>query len=147
MENQYIYSAKEKVLLNIFSIDIVGNKMEPGNILHEEQCLVSENGAYYLKMQKDGNLVLYKSSHFHHKNAKWSTKTHDKGKSPFYLIFQKTGILEVISQTSKSLWKSSLEHRGIEPFHLTLQSDGNLVVYDKDKKALWSTKTYLSDSE
>eukprot|EP00485_Elphidium_margaritaceum_P020039 CAMPEP_0202719818 /NCGR_PEP_ID=MMETSP1385-20130828/134765_1 /ASSEMBLY_ACC=CAM_ASM_000861 /TAXON_ID=933848 /ORGANISM="Elphidium margaritaceum" /LENGTH=75 /DNA_ID=CAMNT_0049383187 /DNA_START=29 /DNA_END=253 /DNA_ORIENTATION=+ len=65
------------------------NQIAPGGALAQETYLRSANGAYYAKMQGDGNFVVYVSNHFVPKNALWESGTNGKGSAPYKLCMQK----------------------------------------------------------
>ena len=62
-------------------------------------CLFSKNNAYYLKIQDDGNLCLFVSSHFVTKNIIWSSNTSKLGSAPNYLRCQNDGNLCLYDKT------------------------------------------------
>jgi hypothetical protein len=57
--------------------------------LVNERSLHSRDGRWHLKMQQDGNLVLYDRSN----TAIWHTHTFGKGQAPFRLDMQSDGNL------------------------------------------------------
>jgi hypothetical protein len=105
--------------------------------LKQEEVLV--NGAVYLKMQSDGNLVLYNDG----KKALWSSGTYGRGVAPYRTIMQDDGNLVLYDAKSSPLWHSETYGRGTGPYRAILQSDRNFVLYDSKNAALWSTGTYV----
>lgn len=109
--------------------------------LHQGICLFSRNNAYYLKINDDGNLSLYVSSHFSPKNIIWSSKSGDIGKAPFYLRCQNDGNLSLYDNTGTSIWTTQTYNEGLAPYRLTIQNDGNMILFDSYNKKIWSTDT------
>jgi hypothetical protein len=102
--------------------------------------LVSSNGAYFLVVQEDGNLVLYVSSHFVPANAIWNSKTNGRGCAPYKLILQSDGNLVLYDKTNAPLWASNTVGKFANE-RLIVQNDGNLVLYDGNNKAIWASNT------
>ncbi len=108
--------------------------------------LRSNNGAYYLVVQGDGNLVLYASSHFHEENMLWRSHTAGEGMAPFQLKVQEDGNLVLYDATGRATWAPEGLNLGTRGHthghrHLMLQDDGNLVLYNHKKEARWATGT------
>lgn len=91
------------------------------------------NGKYFLAMQSDDNLVLYKKG----AGALWSTKT--TGTGAYAVIMQKDGNFVVYDAKGKPLWSSKTG--GNAGAYLAVQDDGNLVVYTPKGTPLWATGT------
>lgn len=107
------------------------NTLASGSTLAPNHFIISPDGESVLRMQSDGNLVLY--SDF---APTWSSGTF--GKTPTQLIMQTDGNL-VIYFSDGSNW--STDTFGNSGATLTLQSDGNLVLYSSSNSPLWSTGT------
>ncbi|TDZ80086.1 LysM domain/BON superfamily protein [Mycobacteroides salmoniphilum] len=101
-----------------------GQKLEVG------QSITSNNGAYSLTLQQDGNLVLSEYS-----TVVWATGTN--GTSPERAEVQSDGNF-VLYADGKPVWHSDTE--GKENVRLVLQDDRNLVLYSGDTPA-WATAT------
>ncbi|MGH3955526.1 LysM peptidoglycan-binding domain-containing protein [Mycobacteroides salmoniphilum] len=101
-----------------------GQKLEAG------QSLTSNNGAYSLTLQQDGNLVLSE-----YDTVVWATGTN--GTSPERAEVQSDGNF-VLYADGKPVWHSDTE--GKENVRLVLQDDRNLVLYSGDTPA-WATAT------
>ena len=120
------------------------NKLLNGATLQQGQELKSPNGQFALKMQNDGNLVLYK----HGRDAIWSSGTYRKGGPPYKVVMQTDNNLVLYDGWSRALWSSGTHngHHGLAV--AILQDDGNFVVYgnhDSDghgRNAKWSTNTH-----
>jgi LysM repeat protein len=101
-----------------------GQKLEKGG------SLTSNNGAYTLTLQDDGNLVLAARG-----QAVWATGTN--GQNAERLEVQTDGNC-VLYTPDKPIWHT--DTKGAKDVKLVLQDDRNLVLYAKDGAA-WSSKT------
>ena len=103
-----------------------------GQSLPVGQSVFSPGGGMELRLQPDGNLVLY-----HGTTPLWNTWTNGaKGQS---LVMQADGNLVYQGTDSKPLWNAGTNgHPGAS---LAVQDDGNLVVYTPDHHAIWSSQT------
>jgi len=100
-------------------------------VLHAGEYLLSQNGAYQLAMQTDGNLVVY-----HGSQPLWDSQTSNNPNA--YVILQPTdGNLVVYSQAGRALWSAYTGSPSGDD--LQMQNDGNLVVYSSTGSALWAT--------
>jgi|GEM_PF-2456662 len=97
-----------------------------GSKLLTGERLLSPDHQYELKMQIDGNLVLY-----HEGAALWATYTSGSGN---YAAMQPDGNL-VVYNGGAGLWNTSTW--GFPGAELHLQDDGNLVVY-QNGHAIWT---------
>ena len=101
-----------------------GQKLEKGG------SLTSNNGAYTLTLQDDGNLVLAARG-----QAVWSTGTN--GQDVVRAEVQTDGNF-VLYTPEKPVWHT--DTKGAKDVKLVLQDDRNVVLYAKDGPA-WSSKT------
>ena len=103
-----------------------------GQSLPVGQSVFSPGGGMELRLQPDGNLVLY-----HGTTPLWNTWTNGaKGQS---LVMQADGNLVYQGTDGKPLWNAGTNgHPGAS---LAVQDDGNMVVYTPDHHAIWSTQT------
>jgi lambda family phage minor tail protein L len=103
--------------------------------LTQGQQIFSPNGYYRLKMQSDGNLVLYSKGTIptgpaveNYNIAVWSTGTDGSGAT--YAHFQTDGNLALYTAGNVAVYQSN---KGSYPQYagkkLQLQNDGNLVIY------------------
>jgi hypothetical protein len=100
--------------------------------------LVSTNGSYTLKMQTDGNLVIYYgSTAIFASNTSSSTTT-----NTYTLKLQSDGNLVIYKNGSTSIWESRTDGKGTGPYKMYMQDDGNLVIYDSTGSATFYTYTY-----
>jgi hypothetical protein len=114
----------------------------PQNInLNQDQFLQSTNGAYFLRMQPDGNLVLYNNRDWNPSHAFWASNTNGKGSGPFRCIMQSDGNLVVYDGSNRPTWASNTNGRGVAPFRAVIQEDRNLVIYDASNNPIWASNT------
>jgi len=106
--------------------------------------LRSPNGAYFLVLQVDGNLVGYTSCDFRKENAFWASNTAGKGAAPFRLDMQMDGNLVVYDRDSKPTWSSHTHGNkdSGQRDYLIIQDDRNVVVYrGADNNVRWASNT------
>ena len=118
------------------------HKLAVGDVMESGQEMISENGEYVVKVQSDGNLVLYKGS-----DVLWASGTHGDGHEPYKMTMQSDNHLVLFDADSKVIWAPDVyigkdENQWKEGGYAVLQDDGNLVVYDGDNKAMWATETH-----
>jgi nucleoid-associated protein YgaU len=108
----------------------VGDTLTEGQKLQKGDSLASNNGAYTLTLQEDGNLVLAARG-----QAVWATGTN--GQDVVRAEVQTDGNF-VLYTPDKPVWHS--DTKGAKEVKLVLQDDRNLVLY-ASKGAVWSSKT------
>jgi LysM repeat protein len=108
----------------------VGDTLTQGKKLIKGESLTSNNGAYTLTLQDDGNLVLAVRG-----KAIWATGTN--GQDVVRAEVQPDGNF-VLYTADKPVWATNT--KGKKDVRLVLQDDRNLVLYAADGPA-WSTKT------
>ena len=129
------------IVHHLQNLSIVGHDLFSEGYLNEESCIASQNGAYYLKMQEDGNLVIYVGTSFVPKNSIWNTKTHNKGDGPYTLAMQSDGNLVLYDTNQDPHWSSHTNDKGTGPYRCVIQNDGDLVVLDSAGTKLWNSNT------
>lgn len=102
-------------------------------ILELGTSLFSQNGKYELKMQTDGNLVIYCNNG----NAIWHSDTWGRAVVGG-LHFQVDSNLVIYDPTP--IWHSGSYNTGGTT--LVMQDDGNCVMYTRSGIAVWHTSTY-----
>lgn len=112
-------------------VAIVGDTLQHGEKLGVGESLTSQNGAYRVTLQDDGNLVLYAGD-----ASVWSTGTN--GQRVERAEVQADGNF-VLYTSDKAVWAS--QTKGAKDVRLTLQDDRNLVLYASDGPA-WSAGTH-----
>jgi nucleoid-associated protein YgaU len=113
----------------------VGDRLQKGEKLEVGQSLTSDNGAYEVILQDDGNLVLYAGE-----QSVWSTGTN--GQSVVRAEVQEDGNF-VLYTADKPVWHS--DTKGAKDVRLVLQDDRNLVLYGFDGPA-WSSETHSDEA-
>ncbi|OBK17981.1 LysM peptidoglycan-binding domain-containing protein [Mycobacterium asiaticum] len=108
----------------------MADTLQEGQKLVRGESLVSNNGAYTLTLQDDGNLVLASRG-----KPLWATST--DGQDVVRAEVQRDGNF-VLYTADKPVWHT--DTKGKKQVRLVLQDDRNLVLYAADGPA-WSTKT------
>jgi nucleoid-associated protein YgaU len=109
----------------------VADTLQAGSSLTAGQSITSNNGAYALTLQDDGNLVLSEGG-----NAVWASKTN--GKSAVKADLQDDGNFVLYTEGNDAVWAS--ETSGNSDVKLVVQDDRNVVLYAGDK-AVWASDT------
>eukprot|EP01083_Nonionella_stella_P036360 99214_1 len=113
--------------------------MELGCALGPDQEMMSPNGFYRLKMQGDGNLVLYDGSN----SSIWASGTY--GQQNCHFRMQSDGNMVVYANHIYPVWSSNTcgafegMNRTTPRARLVIQNDGNLVLYKA--KSVWASNT------
>ena len=116
--------------------------------LENDDELVSSNKEYALRMQNDGNLVLYKTNlnDANSKEALWASDTMGDGESPYRLVMQEDNHLVVYDGKDNIIWASGVRIKDPNQWQksgfATLQDDGNFVVRDGIWDVMWDSNTY-----
>lgn len=109
--------------------------LSPGSVLRQGQSIASDSGQFVLRMQDDGNLVLYGPD-----GPMFATNTVGKG---CQLEMQYDGNAVVYDRGHKPVWNSHTQ--GNEGAALIVQDDGNLVIYAADLTTpLWASGTNVN---
>jgi len=117
------------------SIQPIPSYLESDTGLRVGQELRSLNGRFILKMQEDGNVVLYDNDNG---MPLWATNTN--GSNANYLEMQGDGNL-VLYTVDGAIWSSQTASDQVtKNYTLLLQDDGNLVIY-RDEIPIWATDT------
>jgi len=109
---------------------LVGDTLTAGQKLGRGDSLTSNNGAYTLTLQDDGNLVLAARG-----EAIWATGTNGEGGDRAEV--QADGNF-VLYAGDKPIWNT--DTKGKKDVKLVLQDDRNLVLYSADGAA-WNSRT------
>ncbi len=108
----------------------MSDTLTEGQKLVRGESIASNNGAYTLTLQDDGNLVLASRG-----KPLWDTSTN--GQNVVRAEVQSDGNF-VLYTTDKPIWHT--DTKGKEHVRLVLQDDRNLVLYAADRP-VWSTHT------
>jgi LysM repeat protein len=105
--------------------------LQTGQSLSKGQSISSDNGAYSLTLQDDGNLVLAEGG-----NPVWSSQT--GGSGSVLLTVQSDGNVVLYTESHDPKWATKTKGEGVR---LVLQDDRNIVVYGADGASLWNSGT------
>jgi hypothetical protein len=100
------------------------DRLHPGEMLRPGEYLLSINRIYTLRLQSDGNVVIYERQGEYEKPI-WATGTNDRAVDR--LVMQHDGNLVLYSPGQSPLWSSGTVGRTNS--FVVMQSDGNLVIY------------------
>jgi hypothetical protein len=123
-----------------------GNMMPAKHSLKINDCLSSENQQYYLVLQADGNLCIYKRTDQGRGTFVWGTMTNGKGVRRLEL--QDDGNLVLYTEGNVAVWSSkTMRHYDAKfssstykPVKLVLENDGQLVLYSETGNKAWSNR-------
>jgi nucleoid-associated protein YgaU len=110
--------------------NVMSDTLTEGQKLERGQSIASNNGAYTLTLQDDGNLVLAARG-----RARWASATN--GQDVVRAEVQRDGNF-VLYTPDKPVWHT--DTKGKKNVRLVLQDDGNLVLYAADGST-WATHT------
>ncbi|MGW7313558.1 hypothetical protein [Streptomyces sp. NPDC054865] len=99
--------------------------------LRKNQAWTSGNGRTVLRVQGDGNFVLYKDG-----NPVWQAP--DVWPRAETAVMQEDGNFVVYDRSGNPVWAAGTWNRGR---YLAVQDDGNVVVYDGGGRPVWATNT------
>ncbi|MFB6714912.1 MULTISPECIES: hypothetical protein [unclassified Streptomyces] len=103
----------------------------PRATLQKNQAWTSGNGRAILRVQQDGNFVLYKDG-----RPVWQAPgAYPNGD---HAVMQEDGNFVLYDRGGKPLWASGTWRKGA---YLAIQDDGNVVVYNADRRPVWATNT------
>lgn len=119
------------------------NTLKAGGMLYSPKCLSSNNGNYFLCMQNDQNVVLYRAWPTTKPSPLWSGMANTAVRSTSQgsvLALQGDCNLVAYQLPGKVLWATNTEERGTNCF-LRVFNNGNLVLFDGNEKPIWTTNT------
>lgn len=126
---------------NTVEVTVIVSKdiLNAGESLTLGQYLLSQDGQYKLKMQVDGNLVLYRTSD---NFVMWASGTNGQGANQ--CVMQADGNLVIYNQGGQPLWASVTD--GNAGAFLKLENDGRFIVYKSTTNftPIWSTSRLCS---
>ncbi|MEM9243339.1 MAG: hypothetical protein AAGA27_04695 [Pseudomonadota bacterium] len=98
----------------------------------------SNNLAFSLNIQNDGNVVLY--SNAYDDQVLFSTDSAGKTANPYFVFQEDNNIVLYSNSPSQSvLWSSNTVDESYTGGKLCMQDDGNLVLYDDNGNPKWAT--------
>ncbi|MEV6521984.1 LysM peptidoglycan-binding domain-containing protein [Longispora sp. NPDC051575] len=105
--------------------------LKSGESLGVEQKLTSNNGKHAVRLQGDGNLVLYTDA-----DVAWSSGT--EGKGAVRAELQSDGNFVLYTSDNSAVWATDTSGSGTS---LTLRNDRELVLSGGDGAVLWTSNT------
>jgi hypothetical protein len=126
--------------------EIIKNHISAGEELRTEETIYSANKKFFLKVQDDGNLVVYQVLTNGGEDAIWSTNTQRSYVSDVTLKMQTDGNL-VLELDGEAKWSTQTQAYFDEkfgtteykPIKLELKNSGNLVLISSTGKEVWSS--------
>ncbi|GAM23606.1 hypothetical protein SAMD00019534_067810 [Acytostelium subglobosum LB1] len=116
------------------------DRITAGNTIHSNHPVnYITNGGFYLVLQQDGNLVVYRGNNFASCNAIWSTQTHGKGHAPYRLTMQHDGNLVIYDASNAPTWATATHGKGHGPHTCYLSPQGGVHVVDSHSGCLYSS--------
>jgi hypothetical protein len=106
-----------------------GTALWPNQYLIPNQSLVSDNGAYKLIMQGDGNLVLYSTT-----GVRWNSGTWGNY-DVLYAVMQGDGNFVIYKQGGIAIWNSGTQRN--PGAWLQLNGDGVIAIYKPGSIPIW----------
>ena len=137
-------SEKDKITANnLYKFPKEPNILYPGQSITVGNKLSHYGGNvnnFELRLQTDGNLVLYPTAYLFRyvPKAIWASNT--QGKSPNMLKMDLDGVLRLYDGNNAVVWHAPKSTIAVPGSFAKLQSDGNFVVY-KNSKAIWASNT------
>ena len=121
----------------------MGNSvLAPPDELKIGDSLTSSNGRYQLRLQSDGNLVIYDVQDHGHDVAIWSSGTNGQAVSKALMQDDGNFVIYGYPTAQKPLNPLWATNTADEPdAFLVLQDDGSLIIVRQIREALWSTGT------
>ncbi|CAF1317691.1 unnamed protein product [Didymodactylos carnosus] len=117
------------------------NGLRTGRVLKSNSHLSSPNKLYYLTLQDDDNLVLYRGKNFISKNILWASNTVNEAQlsRPTQLRVQSDGNLVLYDSKNHVVWSTNTQGKGDGPYQLLVEDDGDVVLYDSTNEVMWSS--------
>lgn len=112
--------------------------LNAGQSLSVGQEVKSDNGAYTLVLQQDGNLVLSEGG-----SPVWAAGTNGSG--AVRASVQEDGNFVLYTSDDKPVWAS--ETSGKSGVRLTVQDDRNVVLYDGEGRPVWASNSAAPKTE
>lgn len=112
-----------------------GDRLLAGEILNQNECLLSKNKRFAAIMQADNNFVVYNSERPLWASGTWSAE--GKGR----ILFDTKGRIRFEGTSMK--WDTKRDGAAV----LIMQDDGNLVAYKENHEPVWASDTYTYAQE
>ena len=135
------WGEEENFDTKFFTKKLYTTTLKAGETLGTKQRLYSSNGQYYLEMQDDGHLCIYKKGR---SGAFWASGTYGFKKAK--LSMQRDGNLVVYNGKGAPKWSSKTHpyfsskfNARNKPVKLVMSNDGKMRLYDKSGRSVWSS--------
>lgn len=99
--------------------------------LGKNQAWTSGNGRTVLRVQSDGNVVVYKNN-----RPAWQAP--NVYPNADRLVMQSDGNFVIYNRAGQAIWAAGTWNKGR---YLAVQDDGNVVVYNSANRPVWATNT------
>ena len=109
-----------------------GVGLGPLESLYADSSMETASGNFQLRMQSDGNFVVYDKRGGY--TPIWASNTN--GSSARIAQMMRDGTLALLDYSGNRVWTAPFT--GKAGAYLALQEDGNLVVYEQDKYQVWT---------
>ena len=98
----------------------------------------SDNGKYYVQIQREGDIVLYEEKRgASNDKILWNTEEFDDFTGPFSLVIEDNGNLKTIDGSGKTVWQTKKTTKVPGPHKLKVTDDGKLQVLDGKNGIVW----------
>lgn len=109
-------------------------------VLLEEYRYYSENGKYYVQVQRDGDIILYQEMNGRATDKIiWNTDNNDVT-GPFSLVIESNGNMRILDGSWKSIWETGRTTKVPGPHKLKVTNEGALQVLDGRNGIIWKSK-------
>lgn len=109
-------------------------------VLLEEYRYYSENGKYYVQIQRDGDIMLYQEMNGSSTDKViWSTDNNVET-GPFALVIESNGNMKILDGNWKSIWETKKTTKVPGPHKLKVTNEGVLQVLDGRNGIIWKSK-------
>ncbi len=139
--NGFDWGEEENFDEKFFTRKLYTTTLKAGETLGTKQRLYSSNGQYFLEMQDDGHLCIYKEGK---SGSYWCSGSYGFKKAK--LSMQKDGNLVVYSGKGAPKWSSKTHpylnpifNASNKPVKLIMSNDGKIRLYDKSNRSVWSS--------
>lgn len=112
-------------------------------VLSQNSEYFSNNDKFYLNVQSDGNLVLYKKDENIGKinekrdEAIWTSNTFNKGNEPYMLAIEEDGTLAIYDNNWTMLWMADFDKNENLPYNLVVSDEGQMQLNDNKGNLMW----------
>lgn len=107
-----------------------GDRLLAGEILNQNECLLSSNKRFAAIMQADNNFVVYNSERPLWSSGTWAAEGRGR------ILFDTKGLIRLEGTSMR--WDTKREGAAV----LIMQDDGNLVAYKENHEPVWASDTY-----